>query len=636
MRYIFHFLVTTKIYNFMATTIKSTQAPEIEAVSVAEDVLIENVEQQSECLESDSAAEETVVSEAQTLVDDVVAKRVVGMSKSELVAALAELLESDSEQNIRPQVEEIKTAFYKIHRSQVDSKIKEATEQGVTLELTPDADEARLKELLKVYRERRDQEVAASDKIKEENYSLKLEIIEELKALISSEETLNVTFNRFRELQARWKAVGPVPQAKVNDLWETYNLHVERFYDFVKINKELRDLDLRKNLEAKSALCDSAEALTEESNVVEAFRKLQKLHEQWRETGPVASEQKDALWERFKAASSIINRRHQEHFEGLKSEQLANLERKTALCEAAELIVSNPPTTHKEWNKANERLLELQTEWRTIGFAPKKENTKVYDRFRTACDKFFELKHNFYADVKDDMERNLSLKEALCEAAELIKDSEEWKEATEKLLELQAEWKKIGAVSRRHADSIWKRFRAACDCFFERKSAHFAGVESQYAENLQRKEALIEEMNAADVKSGGYDMIKEFQRRWSEIGFVPVKHKDDIQKRYKQAVDRLFSVVRGADREQSINRFKEKVSSMRAGSERRLKSERERLYNRVRQLEQQVATLENNIGFFSKSKGAEALIADVEEKIAKTKRDIADTIAKIKLIDDGE
>lgn len=620
----------------MATTIKSTQAPVTEAVSVAEDVLIENVEQQEESAIVDNSEEVAETIEVQPSEDDIVAKKIVGLSKSELVEALAELLEQDAEQNIRPQVEEIKTAFYKIHRAQVDSKIKEASEQGLTVEITPDPDEARLKELLKVYRERRDIATAASDKIKEENYSLKLEIIEELKALISSKETLNVTFNRFRELQARWKAIGPVPQAKVNDLWETYNLHVEHFYDFVNINKELRDLDLKKNLEAKTALCTSAEALAEDSNVVDAFRKLQKLHEQWRETGPVAREQKDALWERFKAASSIINRRHQEYFESLKGEQLANLERKTALCEAAELIISTPPTTHKEWNKANERLLELQTEWRTIGFAPKKENTKVYDRFRTACDKFFELKHNFYADVKDDMERNLSLKEALCEAAELIKDSEEWKEATDKLLELQAEWKKIGTVSRRHADNIWKRFRAACDHFFERKSAHFAGVESQYAENLQRKEALIEEMNAADIKSGGYDMIKEFQRRWSEIGFVPVKYKDDIQKRYKQAVDRLFAVVRGADREQSINRFKEKVSSMRAGSERRLKSEREKLYNRVRQLEQEVATLENNIGFFSKSKGAESLIADVEEKIAKTKRDIADIITKIRLIDDGE
>ena len=615
----------------MSTTIKPTETPELELVSIAEDALVQNDEQVLENVESqDPAAAEVEQSES------AVEAQVVGKSKGELVEMLAQLLEDGSVEDIRSQVEQIKTAFYKIHRAQVDARLKEVSEQGVEAEAVQDADELRLKELLKSYREARDKATAESDKVKEENYRLKCEIIEELKSLISSEETLNVTYTRFRELQARWMEIGQVPQAKVNDLWETYNLHVERFYDFVKINKELRDLDLKKNLEAKQALCEAAEALAEQSNIVEAFRKLQKLHDQWRETGPVAAEQKETLWDRFKAASSVINRRHQEHFESLKQEQLKNLEVKTALCEAAEALVATVPTSHKEWNKANERLIELQAQWRTVGFAPKKENAKIYDRFRAACDKFFECKHSFYADVKDDMEQNLSLKTALCEAAEALIESEDWKAATDKILELQAEWKKIGTVSRRHADAIWRRFRAACDKFFERKSNHFATVEGGYADNLQKKHALIEEMNAADVKAGGYELIKEFQRRWSEIGFVPIKHKEEIAKLYKQAVDRMFAVVRGADRENSLNRFKDKVNSMRQGGERRLRSEREKLYNRVRQLEQEVATLENNIGFFSKSKGAESFIAEVEEKIVKAKRDIADTIAKIKLIDDGE
>jgi hypothetical protein len=615
----------------MPTTIKSTETPELELVSVAEDASVQSDEQVLENVESqDPAAAEVEQSES------AVEAQVVGKSKGELVEMLAQLLEDGSVEDIRSQVEQIKTAFYKIHRAQVDARLKEVSEQGVEAEAVQDADELRLKELLKSYREARDKATAESDKVKEENYRLKCEIIEELKSLISSEETLNVTYTRFRELQARWKEIGQVPQAKVNDLWETYNLHVERFYDFVKINKELRDLDLKKNLEAKQALCEAAEALAEQSNIVEAFRKLQKLHDQWRETGPVAAEQKETLWDRFKAASSVINRRHQEHFESLKQEQLKNLEVKTALCEAAEALVATVPTSHKEWNKANERLIELQAQWRTVGFAPKKENAKIYDRFRAACDKFFECKHSFYADVKDDMEQNLSLKTALCEAAEALVESEDWKAATDKILELQAEWKKIGTVSRRHADAIWRRFRAACDKFFERKSAHFATVEGGYADNLQKKHALIEEMNAADVKAGGYELIKEFQRRWSEIGFVPIKHKEEVAKLYKAAVDRMFAVVRGADRENSLNRFKDKVNSMRQNGERRLRSEREKLYNRVRQLEQEVATLENNIGFFSKSKGAESFIAEVEEKIVKAKRDIADTIAKIKLIDDGE
>ncbi|MBQ5700857.1 MAG: DUF349 domain-containing protein, partial [Alistipes sp.] len=377
----------------MSTTIKSTETPELELVSIAEDALVQNDEQILD--NTDTLDSATADSEQVELVVDT---EVAGKSKSELVDMLAQILENNAAEDVRPQVEQIKTAFYKIHRQQVDARIKEAAEQGVEAEVVADADELRLKELFKKYRDARDKAAAESDKIKEENYRLKSEIIEELKSLISSEETLNVTFARFRELQARWKEIGQVPQAKVNDMWETYNLHVERFYDFVKINKELRDLDLKKNLEAKVALCEAAEALAEQTNIVEAFRKLQKFHDQWRETGPVAPEQKENLWERFKAASSVVNRRHQEYFESLKQEQVKNLEAKVALCEAAEALVATVPASHKEWNKANERLIELQGQWRTIGFAPKKDNAKIYDRFRAACDKFFELKHSFYAD----------------------------------------------------------------------------------------------------------------------------------------------------------------------------------------------------------------------------------------------
>ena len=630
--------MTTEFYRkylklLLMSTIKSTEAPELEQVSIAEDASIEIVEQVSENTTPEELSED-VTPEQDDQREVVVEYQIAGKSKAELVDMLAFLLEQDLVEDIRHYVDEIKTAFYKLHRQQNPAaKAEGELEQVDSAEVAADADEARLKELLKVYRERRDRATAESEKVKEENYRLKLEIIEELKALVSSEETINVTFTRFRELQARWKEIGQVPQGVVNDLWETYNLHVEHFYDFVKINKELRDLDLKKNYEAKVALCEAAEALAEQTNIVEAFRKLQKFHDQWRETGPVAADQKEALWERFKAASSVVNRRHQEHFESIKQEQVKNLEAKTALCEAAEALVAVAPTSHKEWNKANQTLIELQAQWRTIGFAPKRDNTKIYDRFRAACDRFFELKHAFYADVKDDMEQNLAAKIALCEAAESIQDSDDWKGATERLLELQAEWKKVGTVSRRHADAVWQRFRAACDRFFERKSAHFAGVEDQFAQNLAAKQALIEEMNSAQISVGGYDMIKEYQRRWSEIGFVPIKHKDEIQKLYKQAVDRLFAVVRGADREQSLNRFKERVNSLKQNGDRRLRTEREKLYNRVRQLEQQVATLENNIGFFSKSKGAQAMIAEVEEKIAKTKREIADTVAKIRLID---
>ncbi len=618
----------------------------MEAVSVAEDVLKEVVESQNEVVAPQAedvpadATDEVVQTASESVSDGVaeepveesVAESEIGeMSKQELVDYLQQLLAEHPAQNIRKEVEQIKVAFYKQHRAEVDALRKEQTEEPTAHELDPL--EVRLKELFKIYRDKRDEFAAVSEKAKEENYKEKLAIIEELKTLVSSEETLGNTFARFRELQARWKSVGPVPQPHVKDLWETYNLHVENFYDFVKINKELRDLDLKKNFEAKSALCEQAESLTEDASVVEAFHKLQKLHDEWRETGPVASEYKDSLWERFKAASSIVNRRHQDYFENIKGEQVRNLEAKSALCEKVEAMIADAPTTHKAWNKANELLLALQREWRTIGFAPKKDNAKIYDRFRAACDKFFEQKRAFYADIKDDMVQNLQLKEQLCEAAEQLQESEAWKEATEKLLALQQEWKKVGSVSRRHADVVWKRFRAACDKFFERKSAHFAQIENAYEENLARKRALIEEMISVDIKQGGYDLIKDFQRRWSEIGFVPIKYKDELQKSYKEAVDRLFGVLRGIDREQSMDRFKDKVSSLRQAGEKRLRSEREKLYNRVKQLEQEIGVLENNIGFFSKSKGAEQLIADVQEKIAKAKRDMADTIAKVKLID---
>ena len=559
------------------------------------------------------------------------------LSKEEVLALLAEKVASEPSANLRNEVEALKVAFYKLHRADIEARRKAFfAENGEDAEYTPQIDEAevRFKELYNIYRTKRNEALALSDKEKEDNYAAKLAIIEELKQLVDSEEALNTTFAKFHELQARWRSIGQVPQSHVSDLYETYNLHIENFYDYVKINKELRDLDWKRNLEAKTALCEQAEALTETSSVVDAFHKLQKLHEEWREVGPVAIEHKDSLWARFKAASTIINRRHQEHFEGIKAEQLHNLERKSALCDEVESIVNEAPTTHKGWNKASERLQAIQAEWRTIGFAPKRENNKIYDRFRTACDKFFEAKHAFYAEAKEDMSNNLEIKTALCERAEAIAERTDWAKATEELLALQAEWKASGAVSRKYADAIWKRFRAACDKFFANKSQHFSSVDNEYAANLAAKQALLEEMSQATVKS--FDEIKEYQRRWSEIGFVPIRHKDELQKQYKVALDKLFASVRGADRQQQLSRFKEKVSTMRNSGDKRLRSEREKLFNRVKQLEQEIQTLENNIGFFAKSKGAEAMIAAVEEKIARARQELVDTIERVKLIDSQE
>ncbi len=559
-----------------------------------------------------------------------------GRSGEELVALFARMLDEQPVQSLRREAEALKIAFYKQRRAAVDAERRAFVENGgaeADFVPTTDAAELRLKDLFREYRRRRDEFIANLDAEKEANLKVKLRIIEELKELVDSDETLNHTFNKFRELQNRWKETGLVPQAHVKDLWETYNLHVENFYGFIKINKELRDLDLKKNYEQKLALCEQAEALVLEPSVVEAFRKLQKLHDEWRETGPVANEYKEALWERFKEASSRINKAHQEHFEGLKAEQTRNLELKTGLCAAAEELTAQPLASRKEWNRASDRLLEIQKTWKTIGFAPKKDNNRIYERFRAACDRFFEAKRNFYAGVKGEMEHNLQLKTELCETAESLMNSEEWKKTTDELIALQARWKEIGSVSRRYSDQIWKRFRAACDGFFERKAAHFAGVDSEQEENLRRKLALLDEMAAADVKTGGFDVIKDFQRRWGEIGFVPIKQKESIQKRYKAAVDAMFDTLRGSERERSMGRFREKVSTIRSAGGGRLRTERDRLYNKVRQMEQDIALLENNIGFFAHSKNADALVADVRAKIQRAKEELQATIEKVKLID---
>ena len=565
-----------------------------------------------------------------------------GNNNSQLLSIFSELLHTRPVQTIRKNVDAIKIAFYKNYRNEVDQLRKKFIEEGGTIEdfVPPTNDEEqRFKTLFAEYRQKRNEYLAQIETEKEENYQKKLQIIEELKELINSNETLNQTFTAFRDLQHRWKEIGLVPQSVVKDLWETYNLYVENFYNFIKINKELRDLDLKKNYEAKIQLCEEAEALVLEPSVINAFHRLQKLHEQWREIGPVANEYKDQLWDRFREASSKINKRHQEYFDTLKEEQKKNLDLKTELCVKAEELVAAPPVSRKEWNKASEQLIEIQKVWKTIGFAPKKDNTKIYERFRNACDRFFENKRNFYLQIKADMETNLKLKNEICSQAESIQDSEEWKKTTDELIALQKRWKEIGPVARRHSDAVWKRFRAACDHFFERKAAHFSTIDTQYEENLKQKQALLEELKAfverEDMANDGFETLKEMQRRWSEIGFVPIKQKDAIQSEYRKVVDAAFAKLRGNEKERHLERFKGKLQSLSSegNNDRRIRHERDRLYNKMKQLEADIALLENNIGFFSKSKNAESMIRDVNEKIAKAKQEMETIIEKINLID---
>lgn len=558
-------------------------------------------------------------------------------SKDELLDIFAAILAEKPIQSLRREVEAIKVAFYKLHRADVEAvKAKYLADGGNEEDFAApeDAQEQRFKDLLGEYRKRRNDYISTLERSKEDNLKVKLLIIEELKDLVNSTETLNSTFNTFRELQQRWRDAGPVPQANLKDLWETYNLHVENFYSYIKINKELRDLDLKRNLEAKTTLAEEAEALIMEPSIVNAFHKLQKLHEQWREIGPVANEFKESLWERFREASGRINKAHQEYFERLKDEQKANLDLKNELCAKAEALTEANYTSRKEWNKASDELLEIQKVWKTIGFAPKKDNARVYERFRTACDRFFEKKRGYYAEAKNEMEQNLQLKTQLCEAVEAIQDSEDWKKTTDDIISLQRQWKEVGPVARRHSDAIWKRFRAACDHFFDRKSEHFSNKDSQYDQNLECKRELLAEIDRADLDKIDFETIKEYQRRWSEIGFVPIKQKDAIQKEYKAVMDKLFAALRGSDHSRNIDRFKGKVNELKTtGGDRRLRHERDRLYNKVKQLESDIALLENNIGFFAHSKNAESMIRDVEDKIERAKREMAEIIEKINLID---
>jgi hypothetical protein len=564
-------------------------------------------------------------------------------NKSQLVELLAELLAAKPIQTLRRDAEAIKVAFYKLHRNDVEVARKSHAEAGgapETFEAPADAAEGRLKSLIGEYRRKRDEFLATLDAHREDNLKIKLGIIEELKALVSGSETMGQTFNIFRELQQRWREAGPVPLTAVKDLWETYNHHVENFYSYIKINKELRDLDLKKNYEAKLALCEEAEALLLEPSIVTAFHRLQKLHDQWREIGPVAAEHKEAIWERFREASGRINRQHQTYFDSIKDEQKKNLDLKSELCEQVEALTKEPFTSRKEWNKASDKLLEIQKLWKTIGFAPKKNNTKVYERFRAACDGFFETKRNYYNQLKGEMDLNFAAKNEICEAAEALSASDDWKGTSDELIALQKRWKEIGPVPRRHSDAVWKRFRTACDAFFERKNAHFSGVEGGYKENLEKKRALLVAAEARGTDGLTFEEIKEFQRQWGEVGFVPIKQKESIAKQYKEVVDKMFSALWGGEQPRSMDKFRGRVASLKTaggGSTGRLRHEREKLYGKVRQLESDIATLENNIGFFGHSKNAEAMISDVREKIERAKTEMAATIEKIKLIDaEGE
>lgn len=572
------------------------------------------------------------------------------LSLKEIIQNFQEMVDRGDQQEMYKNADVLKAAFYKTLKkekiaigfqvpSEDETIMTDSENEETVVSNNPFAElERGFKQLYSQYKSMRSSYVMSIEKQKEENYTQKVKILEELKALTEAQEDLQQTFPAFRELQNRWKTIGPVPQNHTKDTWDNYQYLVEKFYDYVKINNELRDLDLKKNLEMKLTLCEKAEALVEETSIVSAFKKLQKYHEEWRELGPVPKDQREAIWERFKKATSEINKKQQDYFERQKDEQKGNLEKKAALCEKCEAIANSENNDNKDWNALTKEVEALQAEWKTIGFASKKENQKIYDRFRAACDLFYSSKREFYSMFKNTMQENLDKKIALCEQAEALKDSEDWKKTTDQLINLQKKWKEIGPVARKQSDIVWKRFRAACDYFFDNKVKHFSSVDESYEANLQKKLELIAEINEYKLDSKtseNIEALKDFQNRWAEIGFVPIKEKEKVQAAYRHAMDTKFADLRSAENENRFNSFKKHLKDIKTSNkgDKGLRVERDKLVQKFRKMESDIAVWENNMGFFAKSKNADALLSDLEKKIARAKEELAQIEEKIKLID---
>ncbi len=565
------------------------------------------------------------------------------LTKEDILAKLTELVNAPVE-NSRNEVESLKQAFYKIHRAEVDEMKKAFLEGGgeeKDFHAPDDETEIKIKELLGIYKEKRAALHAEEEQVKAANYALKLQLIERMKGLTESQDDFNKLYQEFKEIQQRWKEVKLVPQEHANELWKNYQIYSERFYDIIKINNQFRDYDFKKNLELKTALCEAVEKLENEPDVVSAFHQLQKLHQQWREIGPVARELREELWTRFKTASTVINKRHQEHFEGLKAKEQENLEAKTALCEQIENIDYSLLKTFRDWEEKNKEVIGLQEKWKTIGFAPKKYNVKIFERFRSACDVYFSKKSEFYKGIKEDMEKNLQQKIALCERAEELKDSTDWKDTTDKMIALQKEWKTIGSVARKHSDAVWKRFITACDYFFEQKNKNVSSQKSVELTNLAAKKALIEKINALD-ESLEYDealaTLKEYMSEWNGIGFVPFREKDKIYKEYHEAVDKQFDRLKVDQNDRKMQTFRSNLNDMASGEKGKgkLYGEREKLMRTYDRMKNELQTYENNIGFLNiSSKGGGGLVKEMERKIEKLKEDMALIIKKIDAIDEN-
>ena len=611
---------------------------EAEADEVAEEAAEEDAEKVA-----DFEADEAEISEDFDGEKQIESEDYSKCERPELLTKLNQLINDHPVETIVVAVEEIKSAFYKKYHADCQVAREKFVEQGGASENFKFADEHQettFKELYSQFREKKNAYNQKLDAERGENLKKKLEIIEEIKKLVNTEESINKTFQDFRDLQQRWKDVGPVAQSELKNLWESYNHAVEQFYDYIKINKELRDLDLKENLKAKIALCEKAEALILEDSVVKAFRALQELHDKWRELGPIPNDQKEDIWERFKAATTIINKKHQEFFEKQKDLQVQNLAQKTALCERVEEINNSVIDKPKDWEEKSNDIVKIQEIWRTIGYAPKKENSKIYQRFKNDCDLFFAKKREFYKDIKASQKSNMQQKIELCEKAEQLKDSTDWKKTTDIFISLQKQWKEVGQIPRKQSEPLWKRFREACDYFFTAKAAHFSSIDEGEAANLNLKLEIIERVKKfekSDDNNDNLNRLMEIQKEWTSIGHVPLNKKDEIQKAFRDAINAQFESMKLEASERERTNFRTKVESW-ANSQAKGKiySERNKIVQKMRDLENEITLYENNMGFFSKSANSEALIKDINRKIDKAKSYLQELQEKLRILSETE
>ena len=557
-------------------------------------------------------------------------------STADIIIRIKELAQSPLEAS-KEELDQLKQTFYKLYRATVEAARKAHLDNGFAPEdfKADNADENEFKAAMSIIKEKRAEQQREEERLREENYQQKEAILDRLQAIVENADKEQASHNDFKALQQEWKKIGEVPASKQTDLWKRYQLLTERFYDVLKLSIEFREYDFKKNLEAKTQLCEAAERLADEQDVISAFHQLQKLHEEFREIGPVTKELREEIWTRFKTASTVINKRHQQHFEELKQRENDNLEKKTAICEAVESLDYNTLNTYTLWNEKTQEIIALQEEWKTIGFAPQKMNTKIFERFRAACDTFFLRKGEFYKNMKDNLTVNLEKKIALCEKAEALQNSTDWKATADKLANLQREWKAIGPVPKKQSDAIWKRFIAACDTFFENRKASNSSQRTEEMQNLAKKKAVIEGLAAINPENATADdaeKLHQLIKEWNSIGHVPFRDKDKVYKQYKALIDTLFDALHKQEASKKVARYKE---SIKEGTN--ITRERERLLRIYENMCNEIKTYENNLGFLtSSSKSGNSLVAEMQRKMGKLKADAQLILKKIAALEEKE